>query len=268
MFVRVKPSGPNHYLQICENHREGPRIVQRVLCTLGRVDALTADGTTDALLWSLARFGQQVRLVEDYRAGRLEPGAVQRVGPDLIFGRLWEQVGLRRMLTDLLSGRHFEFPVERAVYLTVLHRLFEAGSDRRAERWRRDVRVPGTEAIELHHLYRAMRWLGESKDGVEEALFQGRRDLFTDLSLAFFDTTSLYFEGQGGESLGSMATPKTIAPTCGRWSSAPCSRAKVVRSAANCGQGIRAMPRPSCRWWTGYGSGSPCGGSAGWPIAG
>jgi len=34
---------------------------------------------------------------------------------------------------------------------------------------------------------------------VEEALFESRRDLFTEVELVFFDTTSLYFEGQGAE---------------------------------------------------------------------
>jgi hypothetical protein len=29
-----------------------------------------------------------------------------------------------------------------------------------------------------------------------------RRDLFTGLDLVFFDTTSIYFEGSGGESMG------------------------------------------------------------------
>jgi transposase len=102
--------------------------------------------------------------------------------------------------------------VERAVYLTVLHRLFESGSDRAADKWRRDVSVPGAENLGLHHLYRAMRWLGDLKDTVEEALFRRRRDLFTDLSLAFFDTTSLYFEGQGGESLGQFGYSKDHRP--------------------------------------------------------
>ena len=72
--------------------------------------------------------------------------------------------------------------------------------------------VPGAEEIELHHLYRAMRWLGEAKDEVEEALFAGRRDLFTELSLAFFDTTSIYFEGRGGESLGQYGHSKDHRP--------------------------------------------------------
>ena len=212
MFVRVKGKGPYRYLQLVENHREGRRTVQRVLCTLGRVEHLAATGATDTLLRSLARYGQTVRLVEGRRSGDLEAGAVRQVGPDLVFGRLWRELGMGRVLADLLHGRQFEFPVERAVYLTVLHRLFVSGSDRAADRWRRDVRIPGTEALELHHLYRAMRFLGEAKDAVEERPFAERRDLFTELSLAFFDTTSLYFEGQGGETLGRYGHSKDHRP--------------------------------------------------------
>src|SRR5437588_14782 len=85
-----------------------------------------------------------------------------------------------------LADRQFEFPVERAVYLSVLHRLCASGSDRAAARWQRDQRIPGAEPLQLHHLYRAMRWLGEQQAPIEEALFGLRRDLFTDLTLAFF----------------------------------------------------------------------------------
>ena len=60
-----------------------------------------------------------------------------------------------------LEGRKFEFPLERAVFLTVLHRLLASGSDRAAEVWREDYDIPGTELLKLHHLYRAMAWLGE-----------------------------------------------------------------------------------------------------------
>ena len=209
MFFRIKPSGPYRYLQLVENRREGYRTVQRVLLTLGRLDKLTATGSTDALLRSLARFGQTVRLME---AGDLEKSPSQQLGPDLVFGRLWQTTGVQSALNDLIQDRLFEFPVERAIYLTVLHRLFMSGSDRSAEQWRRDMVIPGVEGLELHHLYRAMRWLGEAKDEVEEAMFVGRRDLFSELSLAFFDTTSLYFEGRGGESLGQYGHSKDHRP--------------------------------------------------------
>jgi transposase len=54
--------------------------------------------------------------------------------------------------------------------------------------------------------------MGENKDSVEEALFLKRQDLFSELSLAFFDTTSFYFEGQGGESLGQYGNSKDHRP--------------------------------------------------------
>jgi hypothetical protein len=166
----------------------------------------------DVLLKSLGRFATQVRVIQDYEEGRLEAGALRHIGPDLVFGRLWKELGLDTMLNRLLQDRGFEFPVERAVYLTVLHRLFESGSDRAGERWRRDVRVEGSDDLKLHHLYRAMRWLGDNREEVEEALFHRRRDLFTQCTLAFFDTTSLYFEGRGGESLGQLGFSKDHRP--------------------------------------------------------
>jgi transposase len=109
--------------------------------------------------------------------------------------------------------------VERAVTLTVLHRLFVSGSDRAAEKWKEEYAIAGADDLALHHLYRAMAWLGTPlpeaeqegatpfaprgwKDRVEEELFARRRDLLTSLDIVFFDTTSIYFEGEGGESIG------------------------------------------------------------------
>ncbi|MCX6009242.1 MAG: IS1634 family transposase [Chloroflexi bacterium] len=169
-------------------------------------------GATDSLLRSLGRFSRQVKIIDNYQQGRLEAGRVKQLGPDLVFGRLWQETGIQKILWGLLKGREYEFPVERAIYLTVLHRLFQSGSDRAAEHWKRDVNLPGGETLRLHHLYRAMRWLGEVKDSVEEALFLSHQDLFSDLSLAFFDTTSIYFEGAGGESLGQYGNSKDHRP--------------------------------------------------------
>ena len=212
MFVRVKGNEPYRYLQIVENHRDGKRIVQRVICTLGREKDLIADGGMDGLLRSLSRFGDKVRLVEAYRDGGLEARRIRQIGPDLVFGRLWQSTGIGQVLGELLKGRRFEFSVERAIYLSVLHRLFEAGSDRSCDKWKHYLGIPGVEEFELHHLYRSMRWLGENREAVEEGLFHMGRDLFSEFTLAFFDTTSLYFEGQGGQTLGQRGHSKDHRP--------------------------------------------------------
>ena len=71
-----------------------------------------------------------------------------------------------------------------------------------------------------------MAWLGEEleekpegalaprcvKDLIEEKLFDRRRDLFTDLSAVFMDTTSLSFYGEGGETLGEHGYSKDYRP--------------------------------------------------------
>lgn len=216
MFFRVKPSGPRRYLQLVENFWDDGRTKQRVLCTLGRLDQLQQAGQLDALLVSGARFAQQALLLTAHQNGQAPVVTTRRIGPPLIFERLWQQTGCRAVLGELLAERRFEFPVERAVFLTVLHRLCAAGSDRAADRWKRDYALDGAEELHLHHLYRAMAWLGEelpptqqqgstklvprcTKDVIEEQLFARHRDLFTDLDVVFFDTTSLYFEGNGGD---------------------------------------------------------------------
>ena len=132
-----------------------------------------------------------------------------------------------RVLKELLKDRLFGFDVERAIFLTVLHRLMVSGSDRYCEKWRRDYVIRGTDDLSLHQLYRAMAFLGEevvdqadatpfsprcTKDLVEEHLFHGQRHLFQGLDLVFFDTTSLYFEGEGGETLGEKGYSKDHRP--------------------------------------------------------
>src|SRR5512137_1725967 len=228
MYFRVKRTGAYAYLQIVESFREQSQVRQRVLSTVGRLDALQASGQLDTLLRSGLRFCEKLAVIDAHAAGQTEPVSVQRVGPDLVFGRLWEELAIGAILQRALVGRRYEFDVERAIYLTVIHRLFASGSDRAAERWREAYRLPGTETLDLHHLYRAMAFLGEplkdqpgtqvlhtprcTKDWIEEQLFDQRRDLFSAIDLVFFDTTSIYFEGEGGQEIGRHGKSKDHRP--------------------------------------------------------
>ena len=56
MFARIKKAGPNQYLQIVENRREGPKTIQRVIATIGRMDQLQERGEIENLVRSLSRF--------------------------------------------------------------------------------------------------------------------------------------------------------------------------------------------------------------------
>jgi transposase len=225
MFARIKKSGKYQYLQIVQNRREGHKTIQRVIATVGRMDQLQVKGEVENLVRSLSRFSEKVLLILSDKSQ--VQASSKKIGPSLIFERLWRELGIRKVLNQLLSDRKFTFDVERAIFLTVLHRLFVSGSDRFCDKWRRDYVIPGADTVSLHHFYRAMAFLGEKiddqkyktpfsprciKDVFEEELFNERRDLFAGLDLVFFDTTSLYFEGEGGESLGQRGHSKDHRP--------------------------------------------------------
>lgn len=227
MYFRKKSSAGRTYLQIVESRRQGKAVRQQVIATLGRLDELEAGGQLERLLRSGARFAAKALVLEAVRDDKTTSVSVERIGAPLVFERLWDETGCRAVLNELAAARGHRFALERAVFLTVLHRLMGGGSDLAAERWRQDYAIAGMDGIELHHLYRAMAWLGEAlpeqddatpfaprcvKDRVEEQLFARRRDLFSRLDLVFMDTTSLSFEGAGGQTLGRRGYSKDHRP--------------------------------------------------------
>ena len=231
MFFRIKKSGPREYLQIAHNRREKRRVRQDVIATIGRLDVLKASGALESLLRSGVKFSEKLAIIDSGKQREALSSKEYTIGLPMIFGRLWKETGIKITIESYLDERKFRFPVERAIFLTVLHRLSKPGSDRAAEKWQNGYKIEGVEGIELHHLYRAMAWLGEElpegyqyqkgatpfsprciKDLIEEGIFQRNRELFGDLTLVFFDTTSIYFEGNGGEEIGAYGHSKDHRP--------------------------------------------------------
>jgi Transposase DDE domain len=229
MFFREKKTKGYSYLQVVENQWENGRSRQRVLGTLGRLDQLRETGHLDALLASGARYSPSLMVLSAHRKGRIAEVGKRKIGGPLIFERLWQETGCAEVIRRQAQARKFGFDLERAVFVTVLHRLLNPGSDRACEKWKEAYWIQGADALDLQHFYRAMGWLGDplgeaeqdglvpfsprcGKDVIEEDLFFRRRDLFTTMDLMFFDTTSIYFEGEGGDTLGAYGHSKDHRP--------------------------------------------------------
>jgi Transposase DDE domain len=229
VFVREKHINGYTYLYLVESVREDGRAKQRIIKNLGRKEVVVASGELERLASSVARYAERTVVLSQLAAGNPDGLACKRIGAPLLFGRLWEETGCKAVIEALLAERQFEFPVERAVFTAVLHRLMVSGSDRACEKWMTDYALPNVDGLALHHFYRAMAWLGEElpaeqqagatpfaprtvKDVIEERLFAARRDLFSELSVVFMDTTSLSFVGAGGESLGERGYSKDHRP--------------------------------------------------------
>lgn len=229
MFFREKKTKGYSYLQVVENQWVSGRSRQRVLGTLGRLDELRETGHLDALLASGARYSKSLMVLTAHKEGRVAEVSKKKIGGPLVFERIWKESGCAEIIRRHARGRKFGFDLERAVFVTVLHRLMNPGSDRACEKWKEAYRIEGADELDLQHFYRAMGWLGDplgeeeqdglvpfsprcGKDVVEEDLFFRHRDLFTTMDMMFFDTTSIYFEGEGGDTLGEYGHSKDHRP--------------------------------------------------------
>jgi hypothetical protein len=136
MYVVERVARGHRYLYLVESVREGKTVRQRTIKALGRKDVLAASGELDRLAASIARHAERSVILSDIDAGRI---AARRIGGPLLFGRLWQRLGIDAVLEEVREGRQFGFAVERAVFVATLHRLFVSGSDRACPQ-RRDRR--------------------------------------------------------------------------------------------------------------------------------
>src|ERR1700723_1221321 len=107
MFVRVKKIGGYEYLYLVENVREGGRHVQRVIKALGRRDEVEASGLLDGLIASAARHSRRSIVLSSFYRGELPELRRLSIGPDLVFGRLWQETCCADVFHHLLGERQF-----------------------------------------------------------------------------------------------------------------------------------------------------------------
>ena len=114
-----------------------------MIANLGRADESAASGALASLIASGAKLTDQVLLInalDEDAEGALSVAAKRIGGPRV--RQNWERLGVADVLIGLLKERAFEFPVERAVFVAVLHRLFVSGSDRDCASWIKDYDIP------------------------------------------------------------------------------------------------------------------------------
>lgn len=200
MFVRLKRVATNQrsyqYVQIVENCREAGHVRQHIVASLGRLDQLEAEGDLQRIIEGLVKLAPQVRLVKAQREGSLAAETDRVWGPVLIFERLWQDLGLDKLMLELAGSHRLGFDLERCAFAIVLQRLIAPGSDLQGSQWSGTVEAEGFDKLQLAHFYKTVGLLWRHKERIETHLYRRGLDLFNqEVDLVFFDTTSTYFEG-------------------------------------------------------------------------
>jgi transposase len=207
MYVRTisrrnKDGSTTTYVQLAHNIWDPQTGCAKanVLYTFGRADSLDLEAIK-RLVKSLCRFLSpedalqvQASLGKDSQALRFVKSVP--LGGAFLLRKLWERLGLEKVLTESLGKRDFLSPIEWAIFAMVVNRALAPDSKRGVEEWvKEDVALGNPEPISLQHLYRAMDFLLEHGEEIQKEVFFATADLLhLEVDLLFFDTTSTYIE--------------------------------------------------------------------------
>jgi hypothetical protein len=113
MFVRLKTVQANgrsyQYLHIVQNRWENGKVRQHLLGSLGRLDEILQNGDLERVITQLVEHCPAVRILRAQADGALQVLQDKVRGPPLVFDRLWEELGLGRLLRDLAHRKRFDF---------------------------------------------------------------------------------------------------------------------------------------------------------------
>src|ERR687886_1456887 len=101
MFVREKRIGPYTYLYRVETGRDGGATKQRIIKNLGRKDEVERRGDLDRLVRSAARLARRSMILSLLADGTVPHLGCKRIGPALLFERLWREPPCRGVLEAL-----------------------------------------------------------------------------------------------------------------------------------------------------------------------
>ena len=194
--TRTKGGELVRYLQLAHNERNERGVpVARVIHNFGREDKLDREALR-RLVGSIQRFlGSEETLRAQAPEGFRFLGAPEAGGPHVL-DALWSQLGIGKAIARVTGRGRGRAGVERAIFAMVCQRCLEPASKLEATRWLgRDVVIDGIEGVSDDELYRAMDFLLDCSERVQESVFFSLANLLNlEVDVIFFDTTSTYFE--------------------------------------------------------------------------
>ena len=185
------------HLQLAESvwNADKGRSDTHIVCNCGRADDPEVVERLKRLAKSILRRCSPEEIVDGGSGWRLV--CAWSYGALYALEVLWARLGIAAAIGRQSESRRLGFNVERALFALVANRVCAPSSKLYCyEQWlKEDARIPGTEALGLQHLYRAMDFLEANKDAIEREIFFHVADLLNiDVDIVFYDTTSIHCE--------------------------------------------------------------------------
>ncbi|MDQ0340923.1 hypothetical protein J2S00_003763 [Caldalkalibacillus uzonensis] len=182
---------------------------------------MTEGGSIDSLIEGLAKFSERYidRIHGQGSSSNISIKWTREFGPVYLFKKIWEKLGLARLLRKLMDDAEVASRYDEAIFAMVLNRLMDPHSKYRLFRkWIQTIHAEDLSDIQLHHYYRALDFLSERNEQIESQLYGQLTDLMSlDVILYSMTLPVLTLKGKKlTKRLPGMVIPRIIGVTGNR----------------------------------------------------
>ena len=189
-YMRIDKKDGEQYLRIIKSKRKNGKVIKETVYNLGK-----ASDYTPAML---KRFGERFYELgggdpRELMKGSTEECARVNYGYFQLFSKVLSFYKLTELLQRIEKKHDLEINLVNSVMLMLLERLHDPCS--KLANFSHQGEYLGIEKTELHHLYRALDYLAQYNQLIQNNIYQPSRDLFNQqLDVVFYDVTTFYFE--------------------------------------------------------------------------
>lgn len=201
MYIRLKTSknAKNPTVQIVEGYREGKKVKQRTVASLGVIkrpeDKKRLQQLAESLIRRLDKFEISTSELTKVHIEALKHQETIYNGNRIVTEKILDIIGFSEVIKKV-KGRQ-SYNVLDIVSLIIANRLHAPSSKLRIFERQNDY---GYQAIELQHVYRAMDKILPMKGELLNQAFNTANDGAQSIECMFFDVTTLYFESVKADS--------------------------------------------------------------------
>lgn len=189
-FLRQDQKGNEVYLRICETERQGKKVVQRTLHSLGKKSDYNPE--------SLSRIGAQLycmngNSLEDLMQGMCKEQGRYNYGFPLIIKYLIDQYELDDVFESIRKKHKFTFSLTEIVTLLLCNRWNKPLSKLGVYETQNDYL--GLVPIKLQWLYRSLDILSVLSEQIQKYIYNKNTQLLDyKVDVVFYDVTTFYFD--------------------------------------------------------------------------
>src|SRR5580658_1035807 len=194
MFIKITKNAKGiGYYHLVESFRDNGKVKQRTLLSLGRVE----DGKLEALGELISKHVETSQIFDLAKSIDIKDTYI--LGPLLVLQRLMDSLGINNILRTIrhINHKRLKFDFCKVVFTQVCSRFIKPVSKLALyDHWlERLYPVMIDHNTALHHIYRSLDILAQSKEQIESYLYSYQKDLFSlTVDVVLYDLTTLRFE--------------------------------------------------------------------------